>query len=57
MKGNLRKREVPGTNSKMVEQLTQRRLALGMLLASSIRTVLIRERGPLVMVGEIVMVP
>ena len=57
MKGNLRKREVPGTNSKMAEPLTLRRLARGMLLASSIRTVLTRERGPLVMVGEIVTVP
>jgi hypothetical protein len=57
MKGNLRKRGVPGTNSKMAELLTLRRLAPGMLLASSIRTVLTRERGPLVMVGEIVTVP
>jgi hypothetical protein len=54
MKGNLRKREVPGTNSKMAEPLTLRRLAQGMLPASSIRTVLTRERGQLVMDGEIV---
>jgi hypothetical protein len=57
MKGNLRKRGVPGTNSKMAEPLTLRRLARGMLLASSIRTALTRERGLLVMVGEIVTVP
>jgi hypothetical protein len=57
MKGNLRKRGVPGTNLKTAEPLTLRRLARGMLLASSIRTALTRERGPLVMVGEIVTVP
>ena len=57
MKGNLRKREVPGTNSKMAEPLTLRRLAQGMLLASLIRTVLTREQGPLAMVGETVKVP
>lgn len=56
MKGNLKKREPQGTNLKMAEPLTLRRLARGMLLASLIRTVLTREQGPLAMVGETVTV-
>ena len=57
MKGNLKNREAQGTNLKMAEPLTLKRLAQGMLLASLIRTVLTREQGPLAMVGETVTVP
>jgi hypothetical protein len=57
MKGNLKKREAQGTNLKMAEPLTLKRLARGMLLASLIRTALTREQGPLAMVGETVTVP